>query len=161
MTCIYKEKSERNKFPFLILIVFMAVSFLIISNLVKKHIISANLGKLIDLALLGLFIYFILQVMKSIRTVIKYSLISGELIVRKKLEDKERLVDRVYLDSIKSVEPVRNLFLKIIMSFKDISFLFKKTYKITYDEDGEEKKIYLRPSEKFIEKLQNNLDSME
>lgn len=158
MSCIYKEKSGRDKLPFLVLIVLMAVIFLSVSKLAKAHLIPESFEIVVDIVLFGFFAYFIYLMSRSIDTVMKYSLISGELLIHKKVHGQEVLTQRVYLSDVEEVAPVCGIGSKLMVSLKDISFLSKKCYKVTYNENGTKKDLYLRSSNKLISKIEDALE---
>ncbi len=153
---MYKEKCERNKIPFLALIVITAALLLSASGALKQHPVTGRFAVVCDITLSVMFFLFLYSAVRSINMEMKYSLISGELLVQKKIDGKTEVTDRVYTDDITGIQEVKNLGGRVVCGFKDVSCFFRKTYRITYNMEGKTGNIYIRPTDKFVSKLKES-----
>ncbi|PKK39615.1 hypothetical protein ABB02_00954 [Clostridiaceae bacterium JG1575] len=156
MACFYNEKVKRHKTPFFILVVLLGVALLSFSTLAKAHLISGGFETILDVSLIALFLIFAVGLMQGSRVTLKYCLMPEELLVQRIQKDHLELVERVRLKNIQSFQEITGAA-KLSCLNKDMACLFHRSWRLTYQQQGRQKTLILRPSDSMAEKIQHAL----
>lgn len=159
MSLYYQEKITRNKVPFITGLVIAGAALLVIANPLNEHSVI-RWQSLLDSALLFIFAFLGMAMIRSSKRGFKYTLVGNELIIREENSGKFKVQDRISLGFIQTFIPAPMLE-KLNCIRTDITCLFHRSWKLTYLENGKRKTVIIRPSERMAASIRKEIGKLE